>query len=219
MKTATLAPIVGALSEAYATIQQREGLPPAVVIVKRDPRAWGHFTPSKLWSAKDGEKLHEIMISGENLARGARAVLGTLLHEGAHAKNHAEDVRGTDTNGRHNKKFKAQAEAFGLTITENKNGWSETEVSDQCAERWADVLDLIEQGITIYAQGMATVKTKGTSGGTEGGEEGGEDTPKPRNKNNLKATCKCENIIRLSQKVLEIGVTCKKCGEDYKATE
>jgi hypothetical protein len=218
---ATLAPTVEALSKAYALISERENLPASVIVVKRDSRAWGHFTPATVWS--DGEtRAHEIMVSGENLARGARAVLGTLLHEAAHAKNHADGVRGTDINGRHNKTFAKQAEAFGLEITEKSKsiGWSHTEVPDECAERWSDALALIEEGIQFYADTM-TFKfggnaPKGKGEGTEGGEDGGEDTPKPRNKNNIKATCKCENIIRLSQKVLAVGVTCKGCGEDYK---
>jgi len=218
---ATLAPTVDALSKAYAIISEREGLPASVIVVKRDSRAWGHFTPAKIWS--DGQtKAHELMISGENLARGAREVLGTLLHEAAHAKNHAEGVRGTDVNGRHNQKFKAQAEAFGLKITEkNKShGFSFTEVPDECAERWADVLALIEQGIKFYANTMtASFGGVAPTGTTQGGEDGGEDTgetPKPRNKNNIKATCGCGNIIRLSGKVLAVGVTCKGCGQDYK---
>ena len=216
---ATLAPTIQALTEAYGLISDREALPPAVIVVKRDSRAWGHFTPSRVWS--DGEtRAHEIMVSGENLARGARAVLGTLLHEAAHAKNHADGVQGTDSNGRHNKTFAKQAEAFGLQITETSKsiGWSNTEVPDECAERWSDALALIEEGLQFFADTMTSkrggIAPKGT--GEDGGEDGGEDTPKPRNKNNIKATCKCGNIIRLSQKVLAVGVTCKGCGEDYK---
>ena len=222
---ATLAPTVQALTEAYRLIAEAEGLPEAVIVVKRDSRAWGHFTPATTWS--DGEtRAHEIMVSGENLARGARAVLGTLLHEAAHAKNHAEGVKGTDSNGRHNLKFKAQAEAFGLQITEASKsiGWSHTEVPDECAERWAEALALIESGIKFYADTMTArfggIAPTGTpNGGTDGGENGGDETPKPRNKNNIKAVCGCGNIIRLSAKVLAVGVTCKGCGEDYRATK
>lgn len=217
---ATLAPTVEALSKAYALISDREALPPAVIVVKRDSRAWGHFTPATVWS--DGEnRAHEIMVSGENLARGARAVLGTLLHEAAHAKNHADDVRGTDSNGRHNQKFKAQAEAFGLEITEKSKaiGWSHTEVPDECAERWADALALIEEGLKFYADTM-TFKFGGNAPKGKGdGTEGGAGAPKPRNKNNLKAVCGCNNIIRLSQKVLDAGVICAQCGWNYKVSE
>lgn len=217
---ATLAPTVQALTEAYRLIAEAEGLPEAVIVVKRDSKAWGHFTPATTWS--DGEtKAHEIMVSGENLARGAREVLGTLLHEAAHAKNHAEGVRGTDSNGRHNKSFANQAEAFGLKISERvkSHGWSFTEVPDECAERWANALALIEDGIKFYATTMS--KSVGgvapTGTGENGGEDGGDsETPKPRNKNNIKAVCGCGNIIRLSGKVLAVGVTCKGCGQDYK---
>jgi len=200
---ATLAPTVDALSRAYGLISEAEGLPAAVIVVKRDAKAWGHFTPAQTWS--DGEThAHEIMISGENLARGARAVLGTLLHEAAHAKNHADGVKGTDTNGRHNQTFKAQAEAFGLEITQqNKaHGYSHTEVPDECVTRWAEAFALIEDGIKFAAALTSE----------------GKEKPKARNKNNIKATCKCGNIIRLSQKVLDTGVICAECEWNYQAT-
>lgn len=220
---ATLAPTVQALTEAYRLIAEAEGLPEAVIVVKRDGKAWGHFTPATVWS--NGEtKAHEIMISGENLARGAREVLGTLLHEAAHAKNHADGVKGTDSNGRHNRTFANQAEAFGLKISERvkSHGFSFTEVPDDCADKWADVLALIEDGIQFYATTMTKssggVAPKGT--GEDTGEDGGDsETPKPRNKNNIKATCECGHIIRLSGKVLTVGVTCKECKTDYKATK
>ena len=217
---ATLAPTVQALTEAYRLIAETEGLPEAVIVVKRDSKAWGHFTPATTWS--DGEtKAHEIMVSGENLARGAREVLGTLLHEAAHAKNHAEGVRGTDSNGRHNKSFANQAEAFGLKISERvkSHGGSFTQVPDECAERWADAHALIEDGIKFYA----TTMTKSSGGiaptgtGEDTGEDGGDsETPKKRDKNNVKMVCPCGNIIRASKKVAATGLRCYGCWGDYK---
>ena len=55
------------------------------------------------------------MISGEGLRRSPREVLGTLLHEAAHALAHARGIKDTSRQGRyHNKHFKTLAEELGL---------------------------------------------------------------------------------------------------------
>ena len=55
------------------------------------------------------------MISGEGLRRTAHDVLGTLLHEAAHALAHARGIKDTSRQGRyHNKHFKTLAEELGL---------------------------------------------------------------------------------------------------------
>ena len=62
--------------------------PAVTIVVKRDDRAWGHTSVAKLWAANGSTEAadrFEIMISGENLRRGAEAVAATLLHEAAHA--------------------------------------------------------------------------------------------------------------------------------------
>ena len=52
------------------------------------------------------------MISGEGLRRSPAEVLGTLLHEAAHALAHARGIKDTSRQGRyHNKHFKTHAEA------------------------------------------------------------------------------------------------------------
>ncbi len=54
------------------------------------------------------------MISGEGLARTAREVLGTLLHEAAHALAAARGITGTSRQGRyHNRKFATFADRAG----------------------------------------------------------------------------------------------------------
>jgi hypothetical protein len=154
----------------------------------------GHFTHAKIW--KSGEdNFHEIMISANYFERGARAILGTLLHEVAHSLDLQAGIKGVSGDGYHNQKFKATAEALGLTITQAKGiGWSNTEVSDECANRWSEALALIEQALSLMADSEQVKKGAG------------------RNKNLLKANCKCSSI-RASAKVIEQGVTCEGCGE------
>lgn len=196
-KTENLSGIVSALEQAHAMIQEKTGAPRATILVTRKTgRTMGHFTHAKLWKSGD-EAFHEIMISANYFERGARAVLGTLLHETAHSLDLQAGIQGVTGDGYHNKKFKETAEALGLTITQAKGiGWSVTEVSDACAERWADALALIENALALMADSEQAKKTGG------------------RNKNLLKAVCKCSSI-RASATVIENGVTCNKCGEVF----
>jgi hypothetical protein len=200
-KTENLSGIVSALEQAHAMIQEKTGAPRATILVTRKTgRTMGHFTHAKLWKAGD-EAFHEIMISANYFTRGARAVLGTLLHETAHSLDLQAGIQGVTGDGYHNKKFKDTAEALGLTITQAKGiGWSVTEVSDACAERWAEALALIENALALMADSEQAKKTGG------------------RNKNLKSARCGCGGVIRLSATVLEkCAPKCQNCGEVFRA--
>jgi hypothetical protein len=244
---ATLAPVITALHEVYdiltESVLKTEGvqLPPAIFTVQRSERAWGHISIRPTWAQEqeelDGEYayagwaismgltptkttekgFHEIMVSGENLRRGARAVFGTTAHETAHAYNIVQGIRDVDSNGRHNKKFQATAErVFGLTITKVSEsiGWSHTEVSDECATRWADCITKLEDAIAVVS-GTKVGQGGGISIGGFGGMFGGGSAPKGRNKNLLKATCECGRAVRTSQKDLPFVGACRGCGTDF----
>ena len=248
---ATLAPVITALHEVYEILTESvlttEGvqLPPAIFTVQRSERAWGHISIRPTW-AQEQEELdgdypyagwaismgltptkttekgfHEIMVSGENLRRGARAVFGTTAHETAHAYNIVSGIRDVDSNGRHNKKFQATAErVFGLTITKMSEsiGWSHTEVSDECATRWADCITKLEDAIAVVS-GTKVGQGGGISIGGFGGMFGGGSAPKGRNKNLLKAECGCGKSIRVSRTNLAYVGACRGCGEDFTVAE
>lgn len=200
-KTERLSVIVAALESAHAVIQEKTGAPRATInVARKTGRTMGHFTHAKLWKAGE-ESFHEIMISANYFERGARAVLGTLLHEVAHSIDLQNGIQGTSGDGYHNQKFKATAESLGLTITQAKGiGWSLTEVSDACAERWAEALALIENGLALMADAEQGKKTGG------------------RNKNLISARCGCGGVIRLSAKVLEkCAPICKNCRQEFRA--
>lgn len=248
---ATLAPVITALHEVYEilteSVLKTEGvqLPPAIFTVQRSERAWGHISVRPTW-AQEQEELdsdyayagwaismgltptkttekgfHEIMVSGENLRRGARAVFGTTAHETAHAYNIVSGIRDVDSNGRHNKKFQATAErVFGLTITKMSEsiGWSHTEVSDECATRWADCITKLEDAIAVVS-GTKVGQGGGISIGGFGGMFGGGSAPKGRNKNLLKASCACGHSVRVSRKDLPFVGACRACEEDFTVAE
>ena len=198
-RTENLSGIVKALEEAHASIIEKTGAPRATILVTRKTgRTMGHFTHAKIWKAGE-EQFHEIMVSAEYFERGARAVLGTLLHETAHSLDLANGIQGVTGDGYHNKRFKATAESLGLTISQGKGiGWSVTEVSDECAERWAEELQLIEDALALMADTEQATKGKG------------------RNKNLKVAECRCGEKIRLSAKTLELcAPKCQNCGTEF----
>lgn len=248
----TLAPVVDALSGVVAELRQgiaeRLGveLPPVVVVVKRDSRAWGHVTIAETWGRTDYELetdyayawqaivagvdctipvkrgFRELMVSGENLGRGARDVFGTVAHELAHIYNLTVGVRDVDSNGRHNLKFKNAAEdLFGLTIEEyapnHWAGWTKTTVGVECARRWAHLIDRIADGINATARDHEYAGAG--SGGAGGAGIFGGSVPKTggRDRNLLKASCGCGLSIRASRRVIVSGVRCEECGELFEA--
>jgi hypothetical protein len=234
---ADLSPALKALEAAYRMIRKEyPDTPDATIVIKRDERAWGHTTVAKVWapSKREDEKAtrFEIMISGENLRRGAEFVVGTLLHEAAHARNLGSGVLDTDTNGRHNRKFADKAEEHGLTVTERGwHGFAATELSDEGKARWKRMVGVVATGI---AKSAATADPNADHLGID--LTGGKVTPKggikpvagvggtavapPRrgNRNLTKAVCGCGFSIRASMGVLvKSAPTCGACGTAFVA--
>jgi hypothetical protein len=232
--------IVTSLQKVWTRLQKiHPTLPDATIIVKSSPGTWGHTSVLKPWGAqavKGRGKAktvtltnlrHEVMISSENLSRGPEAVLGTLLHEAAHALNLAAGVRDCDSNGRHNKLFKATAEAaFGLDIKElGWIGWSDTYTPAECLTRWATELRMIKTGL---AKASVTHHPKAlTAGGTTTIvlPPKGKTKTGGRAKNLTRAVCECEAdasgwvpSIRASAKVLAIGILCEDCKAYFQVT-
>ena len=196
-----LSTITKALEEAHAIIAKETGAPRATIVTGRSAKVHGHFTPWTPW-ASGAETFHEIFITIAK--REAREMLGTLLHETAHSIDNKEGIKGTSGDGYHNQKFKARAESLGLTITQAPRiGFSVTEVSEECATRWAEPLRLIEEALRLTAD-----------------NDGGTAKPKGRNKNLPVAKCECGESIRLSLKTLEkCKPICQECDSEFKVEE
>lgn len=213
----TLSRLIDTLTEGTRQLaehaEEMDGtkIPKVWVVVARDEERkggglkLGHITTAPAWQTGEGEGFLELLITGQGLARGGREVFGTLAHEMSHAYNIAKGIKDTDSNGRHNKKFKDTAEkVFGLSIENHKSiGWSVTTVPDTTAELWAGLIADIDEAITAVAGGLKTApKTK------------------KRNKNLLKAVCECGKVIRASRTVLEeCEPMCKVCDSVFKAEE
>lgn len=196
-KAEALSTITKALEQAHEIIKAETGAPRATLLVTRDLKGRkGHFTPSTPWTNGE-ESFNEIAFNLEHFTT-PEELLSTLLHEVAHSLNHANGIEDCSSNQYHNAKFKAQAEALGLKTEKTKKGYSATTLTDFGAKRWAKALKILAGAFDLVALGGAQAKPKG------------------RNTNLIKATCDCENVIRLSRTVLEIGVTCNACEEIFK---
>jgi hypothetical protein len=143
------------------------------------------------------------MISGEGLRRIPDEVLGTLLHEAAHALAHARGIKDTSRQGRyHNKHFKTCAEQLGLDVEHDQhNGWAATTITDVTRIAYARQLRDLAQAMTLWRHGETT-----TGPATR------------RSTNLIAAACPCGRSIRLAASTLaEAPITCQACDGDFQA--
>ena len=114
------------------------------ITIQSTPKAYGHFSLREdTWVSKLGGT-HEINIGAGTLARPIEEVVATLLHEMVHYYNYINGIQDCSRgNTYHNKRFKAAAEARGLTVDyRERYGWSHTSPSDE-------LLDFVlENGLT-----------------------------------------------------------------------
>jgi hypothetical protein len=225
--------IVAVLEETWETIRADHPDLPHVVIVTGSgfigsPR-WAHWRESG-WTERQGADEHahsrhgEMFVAGEALAKGAKHVLESMIHEGAHTLATVRGISDTSRQGRwHNGKFRELAEELGLAWTGDKadptHGFSNMLMTAETEQRYAELISKLDEAIRAVIRMPAFVS--GSSEGHGGGEfiHGGKrpktGTTGPST-NNLKLTCECEEpkIIRASKKVAELGVIrCDECGE------
>src|SRR5208283_155330 len=86
------------------------------------------------------------------LGRAPQEVLGTLLHEAAHALAAARGIKDTSRQHRyHNTKYKTLAEELGIAVAFDPTiGWSITTVPDHTAEDYADQLTALQAAMTLW---------------------------------------------------------------------
>jgi hypothetical protein len=199
-------PILKVLEETWMEIRRwHPDIPPAVIIIAsgtdgKHPR-WGYHSPGR-WNVA-GQQYAEVMISGEGLRRTPDEVLGTLLHEAAHALAHARGIKDTSRQGRyHNKHFKTLAEQLGLTVThDDRNGWSASTITPAAKTAYARQLAGLAQAMTMWRHGEAT------TGPTI-----------RRNTNLLAACCPCGRSIRVAASTLaEAPIICQACDGKFQA--
>ncbi len=196
--------VLRVLEQTWQAIRVHHPEIPAVVIIIASgtdgkQTRWGHHAPRR-WHVGLDERT-EIMVSGEGLRRDARSVLGTLLHEAAHALAAARGIQDTSRQGRyHNRKFQAQAIELDITTDHDpKLGWSVTNVPDSTAQRYGKQLVELDAAMTLWRNDELT----------------NPGVPR-KNTNLIAAICLCGRSIRIAAAVLaEAPVTCGLCDGDF----
>ena len=197
--------LLAVLEDTWTAIRRNHPeVPPVVIIIasgtdSRQPK-WGHYASGR-WYASN-VKHAEVMISGEGLARTPREVLGTLLHEAAHALAAARGITGTSRQGRyHNKKYAALAAELGLDVAETPGfGWTITTVPDPTASRYATQLSALKDAMTLWRN------TEHVPAAAKG-----------RSTNLIAAQCSCGRKIRVAASTLdEAPILCQACDGYFK---
>lgn len=202
--------MIRALERAWSAIRARHPEIPAAVIVVGAGSGTGpglklgHFAAMR-WGAEpegstaDGAKpdrLPEVFVGGEGLARGPADVLATLLHEAAHALAYVRGIKDTSRQGRwHNTRFKALAEELGIVVTkDHRIGWSPTSMQDHTRELYVATIDELSHALTLIRA-------------AETGDAVGKAKSTPP------SVCSCGRKIRASKAVLAAGaIMCGLCG-------
>jgi hypothetical protein len=211
--------MVAALEQAWADIRTRHPeVPPAVIILgagslgsSAGSLTLGHFAAMRWHTdqhdqnhAELGEQLAEVFVGGEGLRRGPADVLGTLLHEAAHALAHVRGIKDTSRQGRwHNAKFKALAEELGIEVSKDPRiGWSPTTLPAATRDVYAGTIGVLGAALRLYRAAEIT-----------GAGAGKTSSPPP-------CVCDCGRRIRVAPSVLALGsISCGVCGTDFAPDE
>lgn len=223
--TATL-PILTALNETYQKIRTlNPEVPNAVIVVGapgkvRGGQVHGHFLAQSWtnpdWSGNyddagnaegdENSELHEISLSGESLERGARGVLGTLIHEAAHALAFERNVKDTSNAGRyHNKKFRTIGEELGILLEQAGTiGWSSTRLSMVTYIRYYREIQALDATLGAYRLPEYS------------------RTVKPRKRTKMVMDCDCDKPVTVSRIWFEEAaarLSCQDCLGDFHEVE
>ena len=167
--------LVVALEGTWEAIRARHWEVPAAVLItgagsggqRREVRL-GQFAASR-WRLGEERSLGEIFVGGEGLSRGARMVLGTLLHEAAHALAYQRGIKDNSRQGRyHNARYRQLAEELGLEVEHDPQlGWSLTTLADDTVRGYARAIDRLERALVAYREGehAATASTSQSGAG------------------------------------------------------
>jgi hypothetical protein len=207
LKRQSTARLIEELERAWAAIAARHDELPAVAIIvgqgsgrRGGGLVLGHFAADRWQGASDATYVHEVLIGGEGLQRGAADVLATLLHEAAHALAAVRGIADTSRQGRyHNTRYKTLAEELGLTVARDARiGWSQTSLPAATATTYATTIAALQQAITMHRRS--------------------EPDPRRRGGTNLTvAACACPRRIRVAPGTLASGaIICEVYGEPFR---
>lgn len=197
---------IAELYKAYNKLNERfynNELPEVMIVIFETAKAnaYGWFTPSKVWTDKEGTtEMHEIAMSAEYMNRSWIDVMQTLHHEMIHLYNHINGVKDTSRNNRyHNGKFKAACLAHGfeyqITEPDAKIGWSQAVLTKETQEIIANEFGLNPDAFKL-ARAIA------------------QKAPTKRNRSKYQCI-ECDYSLRGKS---GLSITCNECGETLHET-
>lgn len=219
--------VTSALGATWAAIRERHPeLPAAVVTLASGTtsrmRCWGHWGDSR-WHVA-GDRAGEVMIAGELLAPGGgndparpveQRVLGTLLHEAAHALASARKIQDTSRGGRyHNARYRDLAQEVGLDVEQAPvYGWAMTRLRQETADAYADALADLREVLNGYRAREREAEAGAAGGAATGVGRAGGVSP-----TRIRVACGCGRRAYMAPGVFQLGsITCGVCEEDFRA--
>ncbi len=212
------------LSRVWAAIRQHHpGVPEVVLLPVPNPHGnrgvLGHFAALR-WTARSdqaGRRIHEVVVVAEHLDRTAEDVVGTLLHEAAHALNFERGLHDCSRSQYHNRHFKAAAEEVGLSVEQVAHyGFAKTALTPETAMRYA--IETAQLSLVLMHRREEVLsapgpKRPGVGGTTPSGSDEAEQDKGGRYK---KACCACPFNIRVARATMAATVIrCESCGDAF----
>jgi hypothetical protein len=205
---AAAAALVAALEHGWQQIRAAHpDLPPVQIVIGHGSGHSGGLLLGQLaperWqpACHPGELVHELLIGGEGLARGAVDVFTTLLHEAAHALAIARQIADTSRDGRyHNQRYRQLAHELGLQVRRDVQlGWSTTSLPPATRVHYEAAIAAIADAITLHRL---------------------PEAPATVGRNLAVALCACPRRIRVASGVLRAGeITCELCRQPFTVRE
>lgn len=156
----------------------------------------GHFAPER-WRLSGSGQLGEVFVAAERFTAGPGAVLGTLLHEAAHALARARGERDTSRQGRyHNSRYRRIAVSLGLHVRRDRQqGWSVTTLTDDTARDYVRALRRLGPLCQEASRTAPPKRERERRGSTR-----------------RKLECACPRSLRVSPSVADAGpIVCGVC--------
>lgn len=180
----------------------------------------GWCTTKPIWSDKERTvKKHELTVCSEYLNINTEDIIATMLHEMVHLYCSINEIKDCTRGGTyHNKRFKQEAEARGLTVEyHEKVGWGLDKLSDQGRETIKD----FHLNQDAFKMARLSREIKHQEEGAEDGEGEGEEesigNSEGKKGSMRKYICpNCETIIRATK---EVNVMCADCNVLFEQEE
>ncbi|GIL30445.1 RRQRL motif-containing zinc-binding protein [Actinocatenispora comari] len=199
--------LAAVLEDAWAAIRaQHPDIDHAVVIIGPGtgtgrPAEHGHYGSLRWRHRHSDAEFAEVLVAGEGLSRTAAEVLGTLLHEAAHALADARQVKDTSRQGRwHNKHFAQLATELGLAVEPDDKIGFRTTITDLTTGRYQSTIAALDGAITLFRHPIEAKPKK-----------------KRDNSNNpIPLECLCPRKIKVAPTIAEAGlIRCDVCGHAF----